>query len=434
MKSSTRPVALRDRPHARVGPPPGGAQRWAGRLGLQGTAGRVSGVPEHVGFSGTSHLRKRRLALVLWNGAVGGAESFTVALAQRLRDLGADVVVVFITGPHPLAERVHAAGLPFRSLGFTRGRDVAWHPRRYAREVARLAPDGALLGACGFMGAALRCGGYRGPIVAVEHGALLSLRTIPWLRRCLLRLGGIGGAWTTDAEIGVSDFMLGEMRRHAHARKVQRIRNGIDPSVYTSATTPGASAPAGVLSIGCAGRLIPGKGVDCLIEAVARLQRTYPISLAIAGEGPERTRLEALAGSIGIAQVVHFVGLVSNMAAFWQASDVAVVPSEMTESFSMTTLEAMASGKPVLATRNGGICEVVVNGETGTLVPAGNVEALAGALRSYADADLRARHGLAGRARAEQHFHIDASARAYLRLFDEIATRRPRRAGGPGSQ
>ena len=433
MKSSTRPVVLRDRPHARVGTPPGGAHPWAERLTSR-TADRVSGVSKHVGFSGTSHVHKRRLALVLWNGAVGGAESFTVALAQRLRELGADVVVVFITGPHPLAERMHSVGQPFRSLGFTRGRDVVWHPRRYARDLARLAPDGALLGACGFMGAALRCGGYRAPIVAVEHGALLSLRTVPWLRRCLLRLGGVGGAWTTDAEIGVSDFMLGEMQRHPHARKIQRISNGIDPTVYALPTTPAASTPAGVLSIGCAGRLIQGKGVDRLIEAVARLQPTYSTSLAIAGDGPERTRLEALAGYLGVAHVVNFVGLVSNMAAFWQASDVAVVPSEMTESFSMTTLEAMASGKPVLATRNGGMCEVVVDGETGTLVPAGNAEALAAALRSYADADLRARHGVAGRARAEEQFHIDASARAYLSLFDEIATRRPRRTGGRRAQ
>src|SRR5262249_34411916 len=104
-----------------------------------------------------------RLALLLLHGAGGGAESFTVTLAHRLRRLGANPEVVFIAGADPLAERLSSAGVPYGSLGFRRGRDVAWHPRRFASEIAHVGSDGALLAASGFISAALRCGGYHRP-------------------------------------------------------------------------------------------------------------------------------------------------------------------------------------------------------------------------------------------------------------------------------
>lgn len=91
----------------------------------------------------------------------------------------------------------------------------------------------------------------------------------------------------------------------------------------------------------------------------------------------------------------------------------------------MTPLEAMASGKPIVATENGGLTEVVVDGVTGTLVPPGDPPALAGALERYAaDASLWSRHGEGGRARVQEHFRIDRCAREYLDLFDELSDRR----------
>jgi glycosyltransferase involved in cell wall biosynthesis len=367
----------------------------------------------------------RRLAFVLWEGVVGGAENFSVTLAQRMRTLGVDIEVVFIAEPFPIAERLSSVDVPYRSLGFRRGRDIAWHLRRYADEIARIGPDGALLGARGFMSSALRCGGYRGPIVAIEHGSLLGLSRVSWLRRSLLRVGGVGGAWASDAEVGVSDFMLDQMRRHPHARETRRIHNGIYPSRYTRPTSPQRPTENGALVVAFAGRLIAGKGADCLIEAVAQLRPILPLKLLLAGDGPERPRLEALARSSGVSDAVRFVGLVNDMPAFWRASDVAVVPSEMTESFSMTTLEGMACAKPVLATRSGGIPELVIDSVTGTIVPPGDASALARALVTYAEQpELRLAHGAAGRARVIEHFHINDCAQAYLDLFDELATAR----------
>src|SRR5947208_15441464 len=102
----------------------------------------------------------RRLALVQWNGQIGGAEVLSVDLAAAMRRLGADIEVVFITFPDPLSERLADAGVPFRSLGFERGRDILIHPRAYSRAIAAVGPDGVILPECGFIGAAMRFGGY----------------------------------------------------------------------------------------------------------------------------------------------------------------------------------------------------------------------------------------------------------------------------------
>ena len=366
-----------------------------------------------------------RLALVLWNGEVGGAESLNVTLAQRMRRLGADVEVVFIAEPDPIAERLAAAEVPYRSLGFKRGREVARHPRRCAAGIARVGSDGALLVARGLLGAALRGGGYRAPIIAVEHGELLELPGKPWPRQLMLRLAGVAGARACDVDVGVSEFMVEQMRRHPHAREIRLIPNGIDPSMYAAAGTPPPSVGGGEPVVAFAGRLIPGKGADCLILAVARVQATRPIKARIAGDGPERVRLEALAQSCGVADAVQFLGRVDDMPAFWQASDlVAIPPDTFTESFSMVTLEAMTCGKAIVATRNGAIPELVVDGGTGTLVDPGDADALAAALLAYVERpELRLAHGAAARTRAIERYQIDDCAQAYLDLFGELAGR-----------
>jgi glycosyltransferase involved in cell wall biosynthesis len=159
-----------------------------------------------------------------------------------------------------------------------------------------------------------------------------------------------------------------------------------------------------------------------LINAVACVHPEHPIKLLIAGEGIERTRLELLTRATGIQNAAHFVGQLSDMSAFWKATDLAVIPSEVTESFSMSTLESMACARPSLATLNGGIPELVVDGLTGALVPPGDVAALARAMVKYArQPELLPAHGAAARTRAIAHFHIDACAKAYLDLFAELS-------------
>jgi glycosyltransferase involved in cell wall biosynthesis len=176
--------------------------------------------------------------------------------------------------------------------------------------------------------------------------------------------------------------------------------------------------------VGFAGRLIPGKGTDHLIRALAQVDERIHTKLLIAGDGPEYERLVALAQSLHVEPKIEFLGVVDDLSEYWQRCDVAAVPSDaFIESFSMVTLEAMACGRPIVATRNGAIPELIVDGVTGTLVPPGNVDALARALLAYAERpEMRHAHGAAARTRAIERFLIDDCARAYLDLFGEFAT------------
>jgi glycosyltransferase involved in cell wall biosynthesis len=375
--------------------------------------------------SSESRESRRRLALVLWNGNVGGAEVFTVALARQMRRLGREATIVFIGSPQPLASRLlDSDDVPYRSLGWSRGHDILKHPRLYAAEIADTGPDGALLVSCGFMGAALRMGGYRGPIVAVEHGDVLETQFYSQRQRLFRWISRVGGVWADDMEIAVSDFVLARLRKQPHTRTARRIYNGIDPAQYAVPDAASAHHDGEACVLGFAGRLVFGKGADHLIEAVARLSSTLPMKLLIAGDGPERWRLESLAHSLGIGDIVAFLGLEHDMPAFWQLCDVAVMPStEFIESCPMTTLEAMASSKPVVATKNGGLPELVIDAKTGVVVPAHNTLALSDALAFYArNRDIASAHGASGRDRVVEYFHIDKCAHSYLDLFDELAT------------
>jgi glycosyltransferase involved in cell wall biosynthesis len=342
-----------------------------------------------------------------------------VALADQMRKLGAEATVVFIEDSQPLAARLTSLDLPYRSMGLDRGRDILRHPREYAAEVARAGPDGALLVTCGYMGAALRAGGYHGPIIAVEHGDILyeqRSQALQWMTRK-------SGAWADDIEVAVSDFILKYLRRQPHTGRVRRIYNGINPAHYASDDLSIGEETNASCVIAFAGRLVHGKGPDYLIKAVAELSSIRSIVLLIAGDGPERARLETLAHGLGIGRQVDFIGLKQDMPAVWRMCDIAVVPSaEFIEACPMTPLEAMASGKPVIATRNGGLPELVVDGDTGILVAPGDAFSLVKAIDLYArDKQLRMRHGASGRIRVMERFHIDRCARAYLDLFHELA-------------
>lgn len=385
----------------------------------------VTGALDPLVVRGAARLRppRLRIAVVLWNGDVGGAEVVSLSIAQQLRSLGAETTVVFVEQPQPLASRIPAGCVSQRALGFTRGRDVLLHPHRYAAEIATAGPDGALLLECGTMAIGLRLGGYRGPIIAVEHGAILKERDHAPLRRALRQLARRFGASAADAEVAVSDFILERLREGPHARRLCRVYNGIDPDRFTPRQpVEGSTEDRSECVVAFAARLIPGKGADYLIEAFARVFTIAPARLVIAGDGPERRHLEALAASLGCAGAVEFAGLVHDMPGFWRAADIVAIPSaEFVEACGMVTLEAMSAGKPVVATRNGGLHEIVVHEQTGQLVAPADVEGLAAALSRYvANPDLRADHGAAGRARAHERFNITACAQAYLHLFKEL--------------
>jgi glycosyltransferase involved in cell wall biosynthesis len=195
---------------------------------------------------------------------------------------------------------------------------------------------------------------------------------------------------------------------------VVQIYNGVDTEVFRPGTT-GAEVrrelgcPPDAPLVGCVGRLDPIKDHETLLRAFDELRRRFPAAqLVCVGDGAERARLTRLAGP-----GVHLLGTRTDTPRLLQAMDVFALASR-NEGISNTILEAMATGLPVVASRVGGNPELVVDGGTGRLFQAGDVDALAAALAEYlGDPALRAAHGEAGRDRCLERFSVDAMVRAY---------------------
>jgi glycosyltransferase involved in cell wall biosynthesis len=355
----------------------------------------------------------------LFSGQLGGAETFSASLAAQLPESGVRATIVLIDGRGPLPQRLDALGVPYEVYGAKRGREVVYRPRRFATLVRECGPDAAILGWPGYLAGALRFGGYRGAVIAVEHGAQLVEDRSSRFRRIYKSLDWRMGLSATDQHVAVSKFACERLSRSPHKGTPVVIYNGVDVRRYRVPAQRDRGARDGTV-VGVTSRLYAGKGIDVLLQAMRILRDTnsnQPVHLLVAGDGPERQVLERLAVSLQIEHHVSMVGWVEDLPAFWQQCDVAAVPSTSTETFGMAALEPMACGLPVVATQNGGLCEVLDDGVTGLMVSPGDATALAVALARYvSDPVLRERHGAAGRARVHQHFSIEGAADAYARL------------------
>jgi glycosyltransferase involved in cell wall biosynthesis len=161
------------------------------------------------------------------------------------------------------------------------------------------------------------------------------------------------------------------------------------------------------------------KGHECLLRALGRLRDAgLRLTLLVAGDGPERSNLETVAGQLRLGpEWVRFLGFRSDVSDLLCAADFFVLPS-FTEGLPLSVLEAMAHRLPVVATPVGGIPEIVADGESGLLVPVNEPEALANAIARLAqDPSLRYALGEAGFRAARDRFSFDAMARQYEALY-----------------
>ena len=356
-----------------------------------------------------------RIFLVVWSGRIGGAETFTAELAAALRDRGLDTRVLFVTDAGSLGERLRAAGVPFTSLGLSRGRAIIGHTRRYARAAQALGPDGAVLSSPGYMAGALRGGGYPAPIVAVEHGALLEVPNLGPVARSLRLADWHSGIRAVTTLVAVSETMRREIVRHRHSRPLTVIPNGVDLTRFQ----PQIPAETGDLPLrfGVVSRLRNRKGIDIALEALAG--DVGASRLEIYGDGPARPALEGRTAELGLRERVTFHGPTLDPAGVWANCDVALVPSLLPESFGLSAVEAMACGRPVIASMVGELPTVVTNDVTGLTVAPGDPVSLSAAMASYrASPELRTRHGAAGRRRCEERYDIrGAIAASYEELL-----------------
>jgi glycosyltransferase involved in cell wall biosynthesis len=171
--------------------------------------------------------------------------------------------------------------------------------------------------------------------------------------------------------------------------------------------------------IGAVGNLYPVKGHTYLVRAAATVTEVVPNAVfLIAGRGHLLGRLQAEARELGVENKIRFLGFRDDVPALLQAMDIFVLPS-LSEGLPLSAIEAMASGKPVVATRVGGVPEVVVDGETGFLVAPEDAGGLAKKLVCLLKSPCLAQElGSAGCERAKERFSLDRMVKGYEELYD----------------
>jgi glycosyltransferase involved in cell wall biosynthesis len=357
--------------------------------------------------NGNGKPRRLRVAHVTFGLDVGGLEKLLAEFARHADRERFDLHFVSLGHGGAVAEEVAAAGWPVTALGVPTGLRpglafrLARLLRRIHADVVHTHDDrphlyGTLAG---------RLAGVR-RIVHTRHGQGINLS------RRQAALVHLAAGWV-DRFVCVShDSARLAILQGVPARKVCTVWNGIDLARFPC-TGPRPEGPAVIVA-----RLSPEKDHATLLRAAALAVRAdSSFRLEVAGDGPCRTDLHRLAEELGLTGHVRFLGAVRDVPALLARAGLFVL-SSLSEGVSLTLLEAMASGLPVVATRVGGNPEVVVEDETGLLVGPGDPDGLArGLLSLWQDPDRCRRLGGAGRARVERHFDVRGMVAAYERMY-----------------
>jgi glycosyltransferase involved in cell wall biosynthesis len=270
--------------------------------------------------------------------------------------------------------------------------------------------------------------GLRKPpiIVHTEHGKE------PYADSRKLRALARFGAQRAQVFYCLTNDMADAVLAHriAPADRVRVIRNGIDFSNYaaprdTRAIRESLNIPQGAAVIGTIGRLTEIKRQEVLLKAFTTLSKTIPAAhLLLVGDGPLRRELEQLAGSLNIAARVHFAGYQADTAPYLHAMNVFVLPSR-SEGTPQSILEACIAHIPVIASRVGGIPEVIRHDETGLLFESGDEQSLAKLLIELLGEPDRARSlAVSAKRFVESRFDIRRMAREYHEEFVRLLAAR----------
>ena len=261
------------------------------------------------------------------------------------------------------------------------------------------------------------------------EGAMLYHHYSPvaWLEKPLRKLAGGLSLSQADAYRVISEYCRSLVPENNKPVFVFPTFTDLDSF---SEPSPAAAAEAaktiGAPYVIFVGMLIYLKGVDCLIRAFKELETKHPgVKLVIAGQGREEENLKTLARELGLSSRVVFAGFLpqATLAAYITASRALVLPS-LTEGLGRVAIEAQFLGKPVIASRVGGIPEIIADGETGLLVEPGDSRGLAAALeRLLNDASLAERMGSEGKARVAEKFNYQNYYSAYFNMVQEVCAR-----------
>jgi len=234
-----------------------------------------------------------------------------------------------------------------------------------------------------------------------------------------------GWCLTTPVAVSKAAATEWEARCRTLRGRFRVIYNGVDIAAIQQAATPpvtraalGIAEDAPILFV--AARLHPMKGINYLLDAMPAILEKHPQTiLLLAGDGNERERLQTQADALGITGHVRFLGWRNDVLRLLALADIVVQPSEW-ETFGLTLVEAMALGKPCVATAVGGMPEVVEDGVTGLIVPKRDVAALTRAIVALLDDPARARQfGQNGRKRVQDLFQLETMIQQTQALYQE---------------
>lgn len=368
---------------------------------------------------------------------IGGAETQLVQLLARLDRRRFDPVVCCLGHRGPLVDAIAAQQIPVEVVGFDGF--CLRHPLRTAAELFRflrvfrrarpVIVHGFLFWAYVLAAFAARLAGV--PLVVASRRSLGFFKAdSPGFLRAERVANRLTDVIVANAEAVRADAIRQE---GLPPRKIHVIHNGVDLARYQAAPEPGArealKIPPAARVVCVVANLIAYKGHRVLLEACAAVKAREPaFHLLLVGDGPCRGELERMAQALGLSGDVQFLGSRTDVPAILSVADVVVLPS-LSEGFPNAVLEAMATGKPVIATHVGGVPEMVVEGETGLLVSPGNAEALGAAiLKVLQDPERAAAMGRAGRERVREQFSLDRMVGQVQDLYEDIL-RQARQAG-----
>lgn len=369
---------------------------------------------------------------------LGGAERQLVELASNLdRRFSPAVCCLFSRGA--LAGELERAGVPV----FTAGVSAVRNRRGLARlgAVLQLPVDLIRLWWCvrqfrpailhGVLFHAYVLGAFVGraagvPVIVAGRRSLAHFKRD---RRVLRRIEDVANRMT-DAIVANSEAVRADTiaSEGLTADRVEVIYNGLDSARYDRPASPGLREALGLGGgpvVLVLANLIPYKGHTYFLQAWAHVRKRFPAAVALlAGDGPARASLEDEARRLGISDSIRFLGSRTDVPDLLAVTDLLVHPS-LEEGFCNALIEAMAAGRPVVATDVGGNAEAVVHGKTGWIVPPRDVTRLADASIEVLSLPDRGRvMGEAGRTRVRTGFDRRVMVRQYEALYSRLLVRR----------
>jgi glycosyltransferase involved in cell wall biosynthesis len=372
-------------------------------------------------------VRRIPIVFVIDNMRFGGTELNAVRTAALLDRTRFDLRVVCFKEDGPLADRYRSMGvpvvlMPLRSLFGPTMLSVGWRFARYLRRERVQIVHAHDVYSNVF--ATLWARVARTPVV------IASRRWWHSLPNRKLQLGNKMAFRMADAVLANSPQVARSVREEAGvaASRVRTVTNFVEERAFTPLSPPERSymrrawkvADASVL-IGCVARLDPVKDHASLVRATAALRAGgHDVHLALIGDGEMRPALETLVASLDLGGAVTFVGEVRDGENHHRAFDISALCS-LSEGFPNTLVEAMAAGRPVVATAVGGSVDAVEDGVTGILVAVGRPEELVRALTLLVeDPALRASFGNAGRTRAREHYHASGTLLLLEGMYEQL--------------